>query len=309
MLSDRDLKRLLAVEQYGSFSKAAEALFVSRSALLQQVKGIEKEVGFSIFLRDFKGVCITEAGRHFLNEMQRFASRYEQIVIHCQEIAEKRNKQILIGSLPNLSSVMVPEICKVFCKRYPDVEVQFKEFFAANYFQNFQAGHFDISVEYMSDYHRENKDILILTLKQDRYCCGVLPSHPLAGKSMISFKDLRGQKLMMYRKGITKCDDVLRDYILQNEPEIQLIDLENYDSSLAVKCELEGAVLLFYSMYADNFHNFIPIPTDWEQKINIGLGYHVNSRPIVKKFIKVASELYIERTRYNIKPVLHRQSL
>ena len=53
----------------------------------------------------------------------------------------------------------------------------------------------------------------------------------------------------MYRRGITKSEDMLRNYLLQHETEVTILDIDSYDGSLFTKCELEGAALLFYSVY------------------------------------------------------------
>ena len=96
----------------------------------------------------------------------------------------------------------------------------------------------------------------------------------------------------MYRRGITKSEDVLRDYLLKHEPEIQVVDIDSYDSSLFTKCELEDAVLLSYALYDTNFPQFIHIPAAWNIPIHLGFCHHKNCRPIIREFLAVAKELH-----------------
>lgn len=292
MLSDRSLERLFVIEKQGSFSKAADQLYISRSALVQWVKQQELELGFPIFYRDHRGVHPTEMGKHFLNEMQKLLRSYNNTIARCLSMQNKQGEKIIIGSMPNLTSFMIPKICAAFRREFPDVAIQFKDFFPGAYFQKFRSGAFDISVEYTSNYRFEDEDFTFLKLAEDRHCCMVAPSHPLAKKSVISFEDLRGEKLYMYKRGITKCDDQLRDYILKNEPEIEIVDIEVYDSALAATCELENAVLLYYSMYQHCVPSLVSIPTDWNIPIELGIGYHKNCRPIVSCFIEIAEEQF-----------------
>lgn len=292
MLDDKSMERLFVIEKQGSFAKAADQLYISRSALVQWVKQLETELGFSIFLRDHRGVYLTEMGRFFLKEMQSLLRTYNSAVTRCRKMQNRQSESITIGAMPNLSSFMIPKLCVAFRQKYPDVEIRFKDYFPSEYFQKFRSGDFDISVEYASNYRFDGEDFTFLKLMDDHYCCKVSPSHPIAPKMSVSFEDLRGEKLYMYKRGITKSGDQLRDYILKNEPDIEIIDIDNYDSALAATCELENAVLLYYSMYSHCLPTLVSVPATWDIPIELGIGYHKSCRPIVQCFVEVAEELF-----------------
>ena len=284
-------KRLEQVVKSGSFSKAADAIYITRSALVQQVKAAEEDLGFVIFERSTKGISLTPAGKIFMEEGKKIFSDYENLFQKCRNIAKQEQNIITIGVMPNLKSISMLALCKEYRKEYPNAKITFKEYLPENYFAAFKAGEFDICCEYMSCYHYQDTDIRFLQLRPSRYCLEVPPEDELSQKKNISFTDLRGRKLMMYKRGITKCDDKLRDYILANEPTIELIDIDNYDSSLIIRCELEHAVLLSYARYDNSFPNFIPIDTDWDFIIERGIGYHKNCSAAVKNFLFEAIKL------------------
>ena len=290
MFSIQIFKRLQQIKEFSSFAKAAEKLFVSRSALVQQVKAVEEELGFTIFLRDAKGIRLTEPGKLFLGRGEKVLSEYEGLLQKCRLLEEKDREKIIIGVMPNLKSIALSALCQQYRSEYPDSTIEFREYPPEKYFSAFSAGSFDICCEYACCYHCSDKDTKFLPLKPTKYCIAIPLKHPLARHKKISFKDLRGQKLLMYRRGITKCDDLLRDYILQNEPEIQIIDIEKYDSSLIIKCELERAVLLNYEGYAMSFPYFVSVPTNWKFKIELGIGYHSDCRAAVKNFLFEAAK-------------------
>ena len=56
------LKTFLTVCETGSFSKAAEQLFITPSAVLQQIRTLEAELDAALFVRSSKGVSLTSAG-------------------------------------------------------------------------------------------------------------------------------------------------------------------------------------------------------------------------------------------------------
>lgn len=283
----KDIDRLLSIMEHGSFSKAADELYITRSALTQQVKQLENELSFTIFKRDYKGVTLTKEGAYFIEEMQKIKMAYEQTVKNCRK-ADQIRDSIAIGMMPNLKSPFLSAVCKEFCLRYPWVEIKFKDYFPTEFASKFQAREFDISAEYFFNYIHDIKGLKALKISESSLSLQVVPDHPLASRTSIGFEDLRGHKLIMYRRGITKSEDYLRDYLLQNEPDISIIDIDIYDSSLFTKCELENAVLLSYSLYDQSFSQFIHIPSRWEIPVHLGFYYHENCKPIVNDFISVA---------------------
>lgn len=285
----KDINRLLTIEKYGSFSKAADELFISRSALTQQIKQLEKELGFIIFDRNHKGVSLTKEGTYFINEIQQLQSGYDKTIDYCRRNQHMVQDFIVIGVMPNLKSPFLSIICKEFRQQYPLVEIRFRDYFLKDYEAKFKAKEFDISVEYFFNYNHSLKEIEGKKLLTTTHSLHVVPDHPLAHNKSIRFEDLRGHKLIMYRQGVTKSEDMLREYLQNNEPEITIIDINTYDSSLFTTCELDKAVLLTYSPY--HFSQFIQIPAAWNIPVELGFCYHKDRRPIVNDFIVVAESV------------------
>ncbi len=68
---NRHLDSFIIIAESGSFSSAAEKLFVSRTALIQQINLLEKDLGFQLFDRHNKGVSLTPAGKYFYQEAKK----------------------------------------------------------------------------------------------------------------------------------------------------------------------------------------------------------------------------------------------
>jgi DNA-binding transcriptional LysR family regulator len=284
----------MAVADAGSFSSAAEKLYVSRPALIQQINLLESRMGFKLFFRSPKGVSLTGAGQLFYEGARQIIKISDGVKKQCLSESESFCNVIRIGTLPNFAPVVLPIICRKFSARFPNIRIQFDEYPLENYFESLADGLFDITTEYMCGYFFDHPDHRFIKLMNDKHCCGVSPSHALARKRRISFKDLRGQKLILYAKGITRADDELREYLTKNEPEIELIDIKAYNSALSVKCELEGCVLIYYSMYRKSFPTLIYIPVEWNFPIDIGLGYKTKAceNSAVSSFIEFVREMY-----------------
>lgn len=291
----KDIDRLLSIEKHGSISKAADELYISRSALTQQMKQLETELGFTIFKRDHTGACLTEEGSYLIEEMQKMKISYEETVQRCRQRQHSTQDSIVIGLMANLKSPLLPVVCKEFRRRFPRVQICFKEYFLRDYALKFQAKEFDVGTEYFMNYIHDIKGLSAVKIATICHSLLVVPGHPLAPKTSIGLEDLRGQKLIMYRRGITKSEDTLREYLLQYEPDITILDIDNYDGSLFTKCELEDAVLLGYSLYEQNFPQFVSIPARWNIAINLGFYYHKDCRPIVRDFILTVEDLFHAR--------------
>lgn len=60
------LETFVVIADEGSFSKAAEKLFISTTAVIKQINTLEEDIDIKLFNRSFKGVSLTEAGKSFL---------------------------------------------------------------------------------------------------------------------------------------------------------------------------------------------------------------------------------------------------
>ena len=80
------------------------------------------------------------------------------------------------------------------------------------------------------------------------------------------------------------------NFLLKRIPAV----LDHYGSSLPLRCELEGLILVYYSMYWKSFPSLATLPMDisMDFPIDIGLGYKLDSNQAVKQFISLAEEMF-----------------
>ena len=74
-MTSRQLEYFLAVARYLNFTRAAEALYVSQTAITRQIQVLEEEVGAQLFFRTKKQVQLTAAGQVFLTEARAILER------------------------------------------------------------------------------------------------------------------------------------------------------------------------------------------------------------------------------------------
>src|SRR5687767_1923904 len=117
----RDLQYLVALSDYGHFSKAAEACFVSQPALSMQIKKLEKYLGIKLLERTNKSVCLTEAGLMIVKQARTILAQVEEL----QEIAKRSHDpfsgELKLGVFPTLAPYLFPHIIPQLSKAYPNL--------------------------------------------------------------------------------------------------------------------------------------------------------------------------------------------
>ncbi|MCQ2361990.1 MAG: LysR family transcriptional regulator [Acidaminococcaceae bacterium] len=288
MLTQELLERIKTIQETGSFAKAADKLYLSRQALLSQITSLEQEIGFAIFQRSAKGTVFTKAGLLFFRESIGIMDSYQGLLRKCNETAAGIHS-LRIGSLPNLPGISLPKICREYQKIYPNVTLHFLDFPLKYYFDLFNIHTFDIMSENMMNYHHHLENLDFLLLRKMPQHIGVSENSPLAKKKKISFKDLRGLTLLMYRKGIGKSEDQLREYLHKNEPDINIVDIDLYDSSLVARTFMSNCVVLLYT--TKSYPGLASIPADWDMTIDLGIGYHKQHGEDVANLLSLTEEL------------------
>lgn len=115
------LRTLTVVADVGSFSRAQEALYISKQAIMQQINLIEKEVGAQIFLRTSQGVTLTKAGQVF------YRGAIEMIKAEKKLIQQTRSASGIshILRLSNIDyHVLLDPVTESYRQRYPCVDIQ-----------------------------------------------------------------------------------------------------------------------------------------------------------------------------------------
>ena len=82
------LQSFLAVAEKQSFTAAADALYISQSALSQQIRQLEHQLGFQLYDRSPRQVPLTEAGRSFYNIVKQQQTLYAHALSEGQQLQQ-----------------------------------------------------------------------------------------------------------------------------------------------------------------------------------------------------------------------------
>jgi molybdate transport repressor ModE-like protein len=127
MLDLRRLRVLAEVARRGSFSAAADALYLSQSAVSQQVATLEKEVGLALLERTSNGPKLTDAGATLVGHADAAIARLEEAEQEVAAIAGLEGGELRIASFPTASAVLLTEALAEFKITNPGVRLSVTE--------------------------------------------------------------------------------------------------------------------------------------------------------------------------------------
>lgn len=123
MLNYRHIEYLLALEKFGSFTKAAEALNISQPALSRIVTEMEKKLAIVLFDRNRSPIVPTEAGIIYLNACKQVTNIEKNAIDEILDMADGRGGTITIAFNSAISRFVIPSIIPKFKQEFPKVQV------------------------------------------------------------------------------------------------------------------------------------------------------------------------------------------
>lgn len=190
-----DLKRLnvlRAVAEHGSFSAAAEALFVSQSAVSQQVAALEAEVGVQLLVRLRTGPVLTDAGELLVSHADAALCRLDQAERELKELSGLESGELRMVSFPSASATIVTEAAAKFSRMYPEIRLRLAEADPEDSIPALRRGNHDLAVAYDFDMHQfeHDSDLELRLLLAERMHVALPHDHRLAGEAEIELCDL-----------------------------------------------------------------------------------------------------------------------
>jgi LysR family transcriptional regulator, hydrogen peroxide-inducible genes activator len=123
----QQLEYILAVEEHGSFSKAAEARFVSQPALSMMVQKLEEELDLKIFDRSKQPILATDGGLAVLAQARAILHEASKLYEVTRQQRETLSGDLSIGIIPTLAPYLLPLFLKPFLEKYPAVHLKIHE--------------------------------------------------------------------------------------------------------------------------------------------------------------------------------------
>lgn len=123
----RNMEYIYAVYKLGSFSAAAESLFVTQPCLSAMVKKTEEQLGVPIFDRKAKPLRLTEYGERYISYIENLQAMESELEQYLNDVRGLRTGKLNVGANNIFASYILPGLIHKFKELYPGVQVQMTE--------------------------------------------------------------------------------------------------------------------------------------------------------------------------------------
>lgn len=195
-MNSQQIKIFLCLAACKNFSLAAGQLYLSQSVVSYHVRTLEKEVGFSLFDRNTHGVELTPAGMAFYKSMTSIAAQYRDALDKARKIAAGVQNKLTICFGTPTSPTMIGQIMNQICSVLPLEDIELSKQSSEDVLQPVLSGSADILFTY-PPFFRKNLGLQRVDFCMTWVSCMMCPQHPLAGRSELSFSELKGQTLII----------------------------------------------------------------------------------------------------------------
>ena len=182
----RQIEYFSLVARHGSFTRAAAEVGVAQPALSQQIGRLEAELGVPVFDRTRRPILLTEAGHALLARVERVLVEVRLARAEMREFAGLGRGRLVIGTLPALAALWLPEVVGRFHARYGGVEVIVRDDHSDALGRLLAAGELDVAVLHVVPGLRRldqlSPEITVKELFEEEMVLVVPPGHPLAGR-------------------------------------------------------------------------------------------------------------------------------
>lgn len=121
------MKNFLIMADSDSISHASRRLFIAQSALSNQLKTLEKEVGAQLIKRDYHSYELTESGKTFLKYARKIVETMEQAELAVSDLQDGTTGTLRISSTPSVATGFLMEYISENTKKYPRVKLRINE--------------------------------------------------------------------------------------------------------------------------------------------------------------------------------------
>ncbi|KAF1011533.1 MAG: HTH-type transcriptional regulator CynR [Pseudomonas fluorescens] len=256
--SIQHIQAFLAVARTGSFTRAANELHLSPSALTVQVQQLEEWLGVALLDRSPRHVSITAAGIDARGPMEKLLLDLDNIVTGSRDLAALRRGRVTLAALPSVCAGALPRALRVFRERFAGIEVRLHDLVAHRIHAQVRSAEVDFGIGVRP---RLAHGLAFVPVLNDRLCAFVPADHPLGHQPMLTLAQLADQPIIL-----TGRDSSVREQVdaLFDETRLTLnAGMEaNYMSTVLALVRQGFGISVLPESAADNLEGLMRIAID-----------------------------------------------
>jgi DNA-binding transcriptional LysR family regulator len=200
-IDPKHLSLVLAVAEYGTFGRAAEAMGVCQPALSKSIALLERRLGTPLFDRGPRGSTLTDAGRIVARRAQGLEWLVARIQDEIKASTDRLDGPIEIGATPSMMLGLVPKALSLTLDCHPRLIVNITEGLDDALTPALQRGEIDLLVGPAAALHPVPPDLIEMSLAEEALFVALPPGHRFSGAEAICLEDLRDEAWVLPAPG------------------------------------------------------------------------------------------------------------
>ena len=259
-----------------------------------QIKLLEEEVGFDIFVRNGKGATLTPAGEQFVTFLINMRKELKRAIEQGQNFSAKYQDNITVSLMVRQALYFLPEAIKDFEKNEPGVQIT-PLFQYSGSMDSFLKNESDV-VFALEEQTKQLAGATVHKLFQSHIYLICDKNDPLAAKNLITDEDIYGRNLMVGGGSPALLRSVQQKLI--SSGKIKYFNSPDHDTTLTNVASGKG-IYLAPGFLNDHSGQFAWIPYDCEDTFSCVLCTHkADKRESLNAFVNVLQKLYNEAVAF-----------
>lgn len=193
------LRAFVEVARQGSFSLAAESLYLTQPAISKRVAGLEEELSVRLFDRAGRQVLLTEAGRHLLPRAELIIHELTDIRRELANLSGEVAGRLAMATSHHIGLHRMPAVLRSYADRYPGVELDIRFMESERACQSVEHGELELAVVTLP--LEPAAPLLTEVIWKDPLRAVVSPDHPLSRQSRVGLNELLAHPAVLPTRG------------------------------------------------------------------------------------------------------------
>ncbi|MCM3672175.1 LysR family transcriptional regulator [Mesobacillus maritimus] len=274
----KHLQYFTEVVKHGSFSKAAESLYISQPNISNVIKDLEEELEVKLLIRTTRKLELTDTGRLLYQYGQQVSQTLQQFYQELDDTKNSKKGSVKMGIFPMLGTEFFTNMIANFHLQYPEIRVRFVEDGARKLRESLLQGDLDLVV---MPYPIDEKVYDFFPFLSGELRILVHQQHPLANKSSVKWGELVDENFIIFREGFTIHDTIIEECgRLGFEPKI-ICETSQWNFMIEMVSNHQGITILPQSKFNEidsQHHKLKVLPlVDPEKEWNLGIAWRKES--------------------------------
>ena len=227
------IRTFLVVAESGSFTRAAERLFMSQPGVSHHVQALERDVGHRLFDRRGRTLDVTPAGARFLDYARRIVHETDSLSADLRSLDDPLQGTVLVGAIHSVGLYVLPAFAIAFAERHPGIHIRAIIGNTERVTEALMQGGADLAV--LDAELPGARGFVSTPLDAEEWALIVPPGHPWANREDVSPAELRQSPLVMRVRG-TRSRAVLDGELAKSGVDLAELDVGlELDSHEAIK--------------------------------------------------------------------------